>query len=84
MAKLKSKKVAPKPKAAPAVEEAPKENRGRKPKEICIEDVRNEAKELIVHLRTLIASREAAGKNSMRFRKAAQVLEHQLRTHYIE
>ena len=34
----------------------PKENRGRKPKELCIEDIRNEAKELIVHLRTLVAA----------------------------
>lgn len=60
------------------------ETRGRKPKELSIEDVANQAKELVLTIRAYIKIKQAAGKNSMRLHSAAIDIERLLRTHLID
>lgn len=60
------------------------ETRGRKPKELSIEDIQNKAKELILDIRAYEKFKLNAGKSIARLHTAARNLEAMLRTHLID
>lgn len=76
----KEKKIIPEAMA----ELTPIETRGRKPKELSAEDVRNQAKELILSIRELSKQKNVIGKPTMRFDVAAINIERIIRTNLID
>lgn len=62
----------------------PTETRGRKPKELTTQDLRDDAKALVVKIRETVKQKKAAGKNGLRLERAASDIERLTRSHLID
>lgn len=84
--KQKKEKVV-EPQLEPQTQTEPKpepETRGRKPKEITLEDIQNQVKEVVINLREFSRAVQLSGKSNMRFHSAVVMLERILRSHLIK